>query len=146
MSRWHNTQRGKQKMAEWRGSPQGQQIITEAKTRYRQSEHGKAKERAYKTAYRERENELARVRAKLPHNLAKQALRQQRRRAALAPRMHPDHREKIDEIYEMAASLGMTVDHIIPLYGENVWGLHAPQNLQILTRQENSRKRDRVQH
>jgi hypothetical protein len=131
-------------MAEWRKSLKGQEIIAEAKARYRQSAEGKAKERAYKNQYRERENELARVRSKLPDNLAKQALRQKRRRAALIPRMHPDHREKIAEIYEMAASLGVTVDHIVPLYGENVWGLHAPQNLQILTRQENSRKRDQL--
>jgi 5-methylcytosine-specific restriction endonuclease McrA len=130
--------------ARYNRSPRGKQKVAEAKARYRQSVKGKAKERAYKVNRRERENELARIRAKLPHNMAKQALRQQRRRAALIPRAHPDHRQKIAEIYEMAASLGMTVDHIVPLYGENVWGLHAPQNLQILTRQENSRKRDRI--
>jgi hypothetical protein len=144
MATWHHTIQGKQKMAEWRNSPRGKQITFEAKARYRQTEKGKAVERGYKEAYRERENELARIRAKLPHNLAKAAVRAKRRRAALLSRMHPSHRAEIAEIYEMAASLGLTVDHIVPLYGGTVWGLHAPQNLQLLTLEENSRKRDRV--
>jgi hypothetical protein len=144
MMQWHQTAHGKQKMVVWRKSPRGRQSTDECKARYRQSAKGKAQQRAYKVAYRERENELARARAKLPHNLAKAAARAKARRAAIIPRAHPSHREEIAEIYAMATLLGMTVDHIIPLYGENVWGLHAPQNLQLLTKEENSRKLNRV--
>lgn len=32
------------------------------------------------------------------------------------------------------------VDHIIPLQGKNISGLHCPQNLQIITHKQNSRK------
>jgi len=48
--------------------------------------------------------------------------------------------EKIKQIYLLAAELGMTVDHIIPLQGELVSGLHVHINLQLLTSSENSAK------
>jgi len=36
------------------------------------------------------------------------------------------------------------VDHIIPIKGKNVSGLHVPWNLQILTKSKNAKKRNRV--
>lgn len=49
------------------------------------------------------------------------------------------------QIYERCARMapGFVVDHIIPLNGNDVTGLHVPDNLQILTRRDNGRKRNK---
>jgi hypothetical protein len=48
--------------------------------------------------------------------------------------------DKIKEIYAEAAETGMHVDHIIPLQGKLVSGLHVEYNLQLLTPEENLSK------
>lgn len=51
--------------------------------------------------------------------------------------------EAIKDVYKKAAVAGMVVDHIIPLQGKLVSGLHVPSNLQLLSSTENSRKKNR---
>ena len=53
-----------------------------------------------------------------------------------------EHAE-IRKVYKEAARLKLVVDHIIPLQGTDVSGLHVLANLQMLTQSENSGKSNR---
>ena len=52
---------------------------------------------------------------------------------------------KINEVYALAAKLKLTVDHVIPLQGKLVSGLHVHTNLQLLTKTENSIKNNKFE-
>lgn len=51
--------------------------------------------------------------------------------------------DKIKSIYRRARTEKLSVDHIIPLRGELVSGLHVENNLQLLSVSENSGKRNK---
>lgn len=53
-------------------------------------------------------------------------------------------RKAIREVYKQAAQQGLTVDHIYPLRGKLVSGLHVANNLQLLTQTENARKGNKM--
>ena len=54
-------------------------------------------------------------------------------------------KDEIVAIYEKARSLGMEVDHIIPLKGKGVCGLHVPWNLQIISCSDNRKKSNKYE-
>ncbi len=94
---------------------------------YRKSEQGKQ----YMSRY-------------LPEYMAVNFRDRARHRAELLKSRTPSWADvsKIKEIYVEARRSGLTVDHIIPLQGELVSGLHVDNNLQLIPGAENSRKRN----
>jgi hypothetical protein len=51
----------------------------------------------------------------------------------------------IEAVYVEAARLGLEVDHVIPLKGKQVCGLHIEGNLVLLTKLENLKKGNRYE-
>lgn len=68
------------------------------------------------------------------------------RTTVLQPWLTQAHVAEMDGLYQFCRIFpGYAVDHIIPLNGKRVSGLHVPENLQVLTVSENSRKGARYQ-
>lgn len=88
------------------------------------------------------------------NNPEKHCINQAKRRAKKLQRtpnwLTPLHLDNIKLFYEASSRLTkelgilFVVDHIIPLQGKNVSGLHVPWNLQVITDSENSKKNNKV--
>jgi hypothetical protein len=79
-----------------------------------------------------------------------QAFRRAKVKEATPPWLTKDHRHQISLIYKEALLLFQKtgvmyhVDHIVPLAGRNVSGLHVPWNLRAIPAVENQRKSNKV--
>ena len=87
----------------------------------------------------------------LKNNQHKNMMKKRGRDAAKLQRtpswMNDGHKLEIESIYRYCSalrSIGLKyeVDHIVPLQGKNVSGLHFPWNLQVITQQENRAKKN----
>lgn len=123
------------------------------KNKDKQSDWHKADRLASPEKYKQRSKEW---RAKmLSENktayLADRVARQNKRRSAQLQRIPPwADQFQIKGMYELCAifrrvGIDMTVDHIVPLQGDGVCGLHSHDNLQLMHRSDNSAKHNKHQ-
>lgn len=92
----------------------------------------------------ERDKESARIYAKRTHKAIAARSAAYRARKLQATAQWANH-DIITKIYENCPT-GYHVDHIIPLKGKNVCGLHVESNLQWLPANENKRKSNCTKH
>lgn len=102
----------------------------------------------YIEARRERSSSWAAKNASICN--AKTACRRAMRLQATPPWLTTEMKVEIQRIYNLARSLSKRlgtpheVDHIIPLKSDVVCGLHVPWNLQVLSREENRSKANKL--
>lgn len=98
---------------------------------------------------RERVRELSRLNYRLNNGAAKSAMSHRTRRVAAPPWLTEDHKKEIEGFYWLAKDLKAVsgqdyhVDHIIPIKGKTICGLHVPWNLQVLPSDVNISKGNR---
>ena len=78
--------------------------------------------------------------------LADNKVRRRKHRDATPPWLTRKQKSEIRQLYQIAITMTQTtgeqyvVDHIVPLRGEEVCGLHVPWNLRVITQEENLKK------
>jgi len=82
--------------------------------------------------------------------LADNKVRRRKHRNATPPWLSRKQKSEIRQLYQIAMTMTQTtgeqyvVDHIIPLQGETVCGLHVPWNLRVITQEENLKKSNKL--
>lgn len=132
------------------------QTMTPAQIRRRHYDKNKKTLLAKRKAFRLKniEREKARERKYLQNNRTVVRAKNGRRRAAetraVPPWLNAIQKAQIQEFYEIAAARTVQtgvkhhVDHIVPLRGDGICGLHVAWNLQVLTEFENCSKHNKL--
>jgi 5-methylcytosine-specific restriction endonuclease McrA len=108
----------------------------------RNKERRRARSKMWLEENREASRAASRTWAK--NNPGKRAMYQRNREVEIARATPPwANRDALLFVYNQAAVLGLTVDHIHPIKHPHVCGLHVPWNLQLITREENASKGNR---
>jgi len=76
--------------------------------------------------------------------------RRRKHREATPPWLTRKQKSEIRQLYQIAITMSKTtgeqyvVDHIVPLRGNDVCGLHVPWNLRVITQEENLKKSNKL--
>jgi len=133
--------------AEYNRSEAGQ----EAKQRYYEKNRAQviaraqarpaAEKQAYKSTYKQNNPDLYK---------ALTSFRRRRFRNATPQWLTHKQKSEIRQLYRIAITMSQTtgeryvVDHIVPLQGDAVCGLHVPWNLRVITQEENLKKSNKL--
>jgi hypothetical protein len=147
-----NPEKERAKTAKWRSENPDKD--REYNIKYHQDNKKELNEYRRQFRLKNIEREKEKDRRYLKNNRAKVYAKNARRRAARTEAtplwLTAIQKAQIDEFYEIALAKTMQtgipqeVDHIVPLLGEGVRGLHVPWNLQILTEFENCSKHNKL--
>jgi hypothetical protein len=116
-------------------------------------EHVAARDRAYADANPEKKT-LARkkwIAANPGKDVAAKALNAQKRKRRIPTWLSEDDKWMVEQAYELAAvrskmfGFKWHVDHVIPLNGKRVSGLHVPTNLQVVPWIDNLKKHNKFE-
>ncbi len=116
------------------------------------SPSGKARSKRYYTSEKCHKNRrrYKKLPAQLAANNALEMKRYAKKLKATPPWLTEEHFDLMKMEYEKAhyltevTGVKWEVDHIIPLQGQNISGLHVPWNLRVITKEENVRKNNKV--
>ena len=146
--RWQeeNRERMNEYARVWRR--QNPEASNAASNRWRAKNPDKVEEAARKKYAADPEKSKAVTQQWRKDNLGRSNYISSKRRAALKnatpPWLTPAQESEIRAMYDQAAKEGKQVDHMVPITHKRVCGLHVPWNLQVLTKSENCKKRNKL--